>query len=128
MTPMIWKRHQRCQYSAQKTKFSIKELVTFTEEIINGELHIFYRGNIGIYKIKVIKRFRNLASVRRRHKDILQEILVLIILNKSEFFQKCTLFAEAYFEFRKVFNKVFSQNDFEWLFLLQVCCTTVDSL
>ena len=88
-------------------------MVTFTEEIINGELHIFYRGNIGIYKIKVIKRFRNLASVRRRHKDILQEILVLIILNKSEFFQKCTLFAEAYFEFRKVFNKVFSQNDFE---------------
>ena len=72
----------------------------------------FYRGNIGIYKIKVITRFRNLASVRRRHKDILQEIFVLIILNKSEFFQKCTSLAEAYFEFRKVFNKSFFTKGF----------------
>ena len=87
-----------------KNEVFIKDLVTFTEEILNGKLHFLCRGNIGIYKIKVIKRFRNLASVRRRHKDILQEIYVLIILNKPEFFKKCTSLAEALFEFRKVFN------------------------
>ena len=58
MTPMIWKRHQRCQYSAQKMKFSIKDLVTFTEEILNGKLHFLYRGNIAIYKKKSYQKIQ----------------------------------------------------------------------
>ena len=28
-------------YTAQKMKFSIKDLVTLTEEILNGKLHFF---------------------------------------------------------------------------------------
>ena len=35
------------QYTAQKMKFSFKEiadLVTFTEEILNGKLHFLRRG------------------------------------------------------------------------------------
>ena len=29
-------------YTAQKMKFSIKDLVTLTEEIVNGKLHFFF--------------------------------------------------------------------------------------
>ena len=29
--------------TAQKMKFSIKDLVTFTEEILNGKLHFLYK-------------------------------------------------------------------------------------
>ena len=32
--------------TAQKMKFSIKDLVTFIEEILNGKLHFLYSGDI----------------------------------------------------------------------------------
>ena len=44
-------------FTAQKIKFSIKDSVTFTEEILNGKLHFF----------AVLQWFRNMRCILQRH-------------------------------------------------------------
>ena len=43
-----YREHFKINYKAQcpKMKFSNKDLVTFTEEILNGKLHFLCSGNI----------------------------------------------------------------------------------